>query len=154
MPKSSYLRDVKLGAKPLTTRVFFAEGEAEVGLLEACLMSVQANPDTTTILCFKGIAKMRGNAETFVKFLAPRQEDLNRIVGVGLIANSESDPDSRIDAIIECAKAFGFKRCGRDLRDRGMHEHGGRRFAFRCRPQTQTPVELRTSLLRKWVKSR
>jgi hypothetical protein len=147
MPVEYFINERDINKKPRTTHLFLAEGEAEVGLIESCLKSLGTDPETCTILCFKGVNKMKGRAETFVKFLVPGIGDITNLRGVGLIADSDTNPSGRIDTVIECAKAFGFSRSGTDLRERGVHQDGNRVFAFSLSPSNLTQGRIEDIIL-------
>jgi hypothetical protein len=147
MPTEYFIAEKDINKKPSTTHLFLAEGEAEVGLIESCLKDLKANPETCTILCFKGVNRMKGRAETFVKLLVPGIGDISNLRGIGLIADSDTNPSGRIDTVIECAKAFGFSRSGTDLRKQGVHKDGNRVFAFSLSPSNLTQGRIEDIIL-------
>jgi hypothetical protein len=120
-----------LGIPPI---LFFAEGPSEVGLINSYLTRLGADEHSIKILCFKGASKMPSFVRTFLKTIAPSQSELATIEGIGLIADSETDPSARIDSVIQCAKLFGFDGGGKELRERFRCKKGDRRFAFSLSP--------------------
>jgi hypothetical protein len=130
MPQRYYVNQFNLASKPETKHLFLAEGETEVGLLEILLDNANAAVNTMTILCFKGLGKVSGHSRTHAKLLEKEPGGLNRLRGIGLLADSEAAPSNQIDRTIECAKALGFANCAKDLRERFQHDDNGRAFRF------------------------
>jgi hypothetical protein len=126
------LANFDLKPKPQTSRLFLAEGDSEVGYIEAALTLRGADPAVTTILCFKGINKMAGHAQTIAKFLKPGM--MQQLIAIGVLADCENDPNGRLRAVIECGKAFGFPNCATDMTDTGRHSANGRKFAVSLSP--------------------
>jgi hypothetical protein len=140
-----FLNGFDLRQKPKTTRLFLAEGLSEVGFLESALALRGADDNLVTILCFQGIDRMAAHARSIVKFIAP--EVLEKLVGIGLIADSESDPSARLAAIIDCAKAFSFPKCAADLLATGKHVDGDRKFAASLSPALSKQGRIETLIL-------
>ena len=146
MPSSYYIEGFDLAKKPLTSKLFLDEGLAEVGFLEAALRLRDADVERVTILCFQGISKMKGKSETIVKLLAP--DVLVQLRAIGVMADAEQDPGARISTIIECAKAFSFPKCAKDLSETGRHEYEGRLFAFSLSPSAKKAGRLEDLILK------
>ena len=140
-----FLADFDLRKKPRTLRLFLAKGYSEVGYIETVLSLRMADPETTTILCFKGVDRMSGHARTIVKFLSPQM--LEQLRAIGVLADCEDNPKGRIDVIIECGKAFGFKNCASDLAKTSRHSANGRKFALSVSPAPGRNGRIETLIL-------
>jgi hypothetical protein len=144
---SYYLKKFDLAAKPDTVHLFLTEGEAEVGFIDQYLTRVSANLDTTTILCFEGLAKMTTFASTLAKLLERGANGLDQLRGVGLMADAETNHSGRLAVAIQCGTALGFTSCSKDIRQTGRHESNGRRFAVSLSPSNNTNGRIENLLL-------
>jgi hypothetical protein len=142
-----YSENFDLSSKPQTSHLLLAEGESEVGFIDAYLNLLNADLAKTTILCFKGLSKVHGHSNTLAKLLAKEFDGLARLRGIGLMADSEKNPTGQIDLVIECAKAFGFPRCAKDLRANFQHEDSGRGFSFALSPSSKKHGRIETLIL-------
>ena len=142
-----YLKPFNLAPKPDTTHLFLAEGEAEVGFIEAYLNELQADAKTNTILCFEGLSKVHGHSKTLAKIIAGQPGGLDRIRAIGLMADADNNPTGRIDLIIECATAFGFPKSAQKLREGGRCEVNGRKFCFALSPSKDREGNIETLIL-------
>jgi hypothetical protein len=141
-----FLDGFYLRKKPNTGRLFLAEGPSEVGYhLEVALALKRADPQSTTILCFKGVNKMARHSRTIVKFIEPSM--VQQLRAIGVIADCEDSPKGRLDAIIACGKAFGFNRCAADLNRTGQHTDNNRKFAVSLSPSGAQPGRIETLVL-------
>lgn len=147
-----FVEGFDLSKKPNTVRLFLAEGFSEVGYLEAALTILGADSDTTTILCFQGVQRMSGHTKTIVKFLDPQM--LEQIKAIGVIADCEDEPKGRIDAIIDCAKAFSFNKSASDLTSTGHHVEGNRKFALSVSPAPNREGRIETLILEEISKTK
>ena len=83
----------------MTTRVFLAEGEAEVGLIEACRTPLKLIVRQERFSASKESAKLGAQRGDLRQVLGSSREDLVKIVGAGLVGRiPEDDPDGRINA--------------------------------------------------------
>ena len=114
--------------------LMFAEGPSEVGLINSYLTTIDAKSNVIRVLCFRGASKMSSFITTFIKTVIPSQTELAAIEGIGLIADSETDPSARIDSVIQCAKLLGFDGEGKELRNNYRCKKHNRRFAFSFSP--------------------
>ena len=121
---------LSLESKPATTHLFLAEGEAEVGLIEAYLTSIAAPEPATTILCFAGVNRIAPQSAELAKFISKSPD---KIVGIGLLADADDNPQGRVDVTINVAKSFGFKKGGA-LNTNSVSVEDGRTFAFFISP--------------------
>lgn len=140
-----FIEEFDLRTKPNTTRLFLAEGHAEVGFLEAELARRSASPDAHTILCFQGVQRLHEHSNTIVKLIDPVV--LQKIVAFGVLADSEDNPDGRLASVIDCAKAFGFERAARDLSTSGQYSDGKKRFAVSLSPSIGKTGRIETLVL-------
>lgn len=132
MSKGYFIDGFDLRAKPETIHLLLAEGPSEVGFMTRYLSQIDADVASTSIICFKGVSRIVGHTRTIVKLLGPGT--VERLRGIGIMADSDTNPEGRIDTVIDCAKAFGFPRSGKDLHDTGKHEQEGRVFAYSLSP--------------------
>jgi hypothetical protein len=145
---SYYLQQFNLAARPDATRLFLAEGETEVAFIELCLESLGVDPDTTAVLCFKGLSKVYGHTATLAKLLAKEQGGLERIRSIGLMADADDNPQGRVDLVIACAKELGFPKSGKELRDTSRCEADGRKFCFALSPDRDAVGNFETLALK------
>ncbi|WP_315812608.1 hypothetical protein [Bradyrhizobium sp. SZCCHNR2028] len=131
---SYYLKKFDLAAKPKTTHLFLAEGEAEVGLVDQYLNQIGADFETTSILCFRGLTKAATFVPTLAKLMEKGATGLDQLRGIGMLADSENDPVARLNMAIQFGVALAFPSCSGDIRDLGRHESRNRRFAVSLSP--------------------
>jgi hypothetical protein len=148
MANPYFLEAFSLDGKPKATRVFLAEGKSEVGFIEKYLSRLNVDPLTTAVLCFRGLSRTHGHSQTLAKLLAKSPGGgLERIKGIGLMADADTNPNARVDLVIECAKAFGFEKSANSLRSSARYEHQGRRFSFALSPGLNQQGNIETCIV-------
>lgn len=130
-----YVRDFKDLQRVKPSTLFLAEGEAEVGLLECILKIENADPEDCVVVCFRGVSRLASQAKSIAKVLQVGGV-LQSIRVFGPLADAETDRVSRIDAVVDAAKAFGFSKCDQALRAGKQHiQDDGRAFTYFLSPE-------------------
>jgi hypothetical protein len=131
---SYYLEKFNLALKPATTHLFLAEGEAEAVFMDVYLGLRGADPETTTVLCFRGLGNVASHVASIVKLIEKDRAGVGSLRGVGVLTDAENDPAARIDAAIHMANSLGFLHPAKDIRAQQKCERDGRRFAVSLSP--------------------
>jgi hypothetical protein len=90
---------------------------------------------------------VHGHSTTLAKLLEKEEGGLDRIRGVGLMADADENPAGRVDLVIECAKAFGFPKSANSLRGTGQCELNGRKFCYALSPALKRRGDIETLIL-------
>ena len=115
--------------------LFLAEGDAEVGFLNAYLKNKQRNSAETGVYCFKGLQRIGGhNTVSLRKVLSLSLDSISDLHGIGLIADAEAEPENRLEAVIALFKELGFPKCAKDILAGGRHQTGNQRIGVSFSP--------------------
>ncbi|RUV33148.1 DUF3226 domain-containing protein, partial [Mesorhizobium sp. M7A.F.Ca.MR.148.00.0.0] len=120
--------------RPNATRLLMAEGQAEVGFIEAYLALLHTPIDQVILTCFKGVANLARSVRVMRKVLDDVGEGAGRFGRVGVFADAEQNPVGRLDAVVDSADQFGFGAVSQNLRQTNFCESGQRRFAYHLAP--------------------
>ena len=140
--------DITKGDRRAIRTLFLAEGLSESGFLNRRLETIGADREAVGVYCFQGINGLAEHTQAVVNIVDMALGNVELLAGMGMLADSETDANGRIESAIGFFKALGFPRCAKDILASGRYQLGVRRIAVSLSPSNSSNGRIEDLILK------